>query len=38
MKSDDKKNGYMVTLGIWGDCFAYTAKMLLLPYFNGGHE
>ena len=31
-------HGYMVTLGIWEDCFAYTAKMLLLPYFNGGHE
>ena len=31
-------HGYMVTLYIWGDCLAYTAKMLLLPYFNGGHE
>lgn len=31
-------HGYMVTLGIWEDCFACTAKMLLLPYFNGGHE
>ena len=31
-------HGYMVTLGIWEGCFAYTAKMLLLPYFNGGHE
>lgn len=31
-------HGYMVTLGIWGYCFAYTAKMLLLPYFNGGQK
>ena len=30
-------HGYMVTLDIWGCCLAYTAKMLLLPYFNGGH-
>lgn len=31
-------HGYMVTLGIWRYCCAYTAKMLLLPYFNGGYE
>lgn len=31
-------HGYMVILGIWGDCFAYLAKMLLLPYFNGGQK
>lgn len=31
-------HGYMVTLHTWGSCLAYTVEMLLLPYFNGGHE
>lgn len=30
--------GYMVILYICRDCLAYTAQMLLLPYFNGGQK
>lgn len=31
-------HGYMVILYICRDCLAYTAQMLLLPYFNGGQK
>lgn len=31
-------HGYVARLEKRQGCFTYTAGMLLLPYFNGGHE